>query len=232
MHHERRDIETTERLGAIAARHDRRRLAARADRAEAAFDRDPGHLTELVLVERRPADRTERLDRLIDRRRPGGGLAAKELADDPHRRLSDTTVAGRRHDRRQAANPIGVLDRHRLGDHAAHRHPHDVGAVDAECVEQTDRVGGHVGQHVVGLDRPPEQHRLGDLPGRRGRPRELGRQSAVTVVEPDHPKSALGDQIDELLRPIGQLTAEPHHEQQRFARTLLLVLDRDPVRLH
>ena len=79
VHHQRRHIETTERLGAIAARHDRRRLAARADRAEAAFDRDPGHLAELVLVERRPTDRTERLDRLIDRRRPGGGLAARNL---------------------------------------------------------------------------------------------------------------------------------------------------------
>ena len=38
--------------------------------------------------------------------------------------------------------------------------------------------------------------------------------------------------VDEPLRPVDQLPAEPHHQQQRFARTLFVVLDRDPVRLH
>ena len=46
------------------------------------------------------------------------------------------------------AHPGRVLDGHRLGDHPAHRRPDDVGALDAEVVEQADGVGGHVGQRV------------------------------------------------------------------------------------
>ena len=46
------------------------------------------------------------------------------------------------------AHPLGVLDGHRLHDHAAHRGAHDVGPLDAEVVEQADGVGGHVGQLV------------------------------------------------------------------------------------
>ena len=36
----------------------------------------------------------------------------------------------------------------RLGDHAAHRDADDVGALDAELVEQAGAVVGHVGQSV------------------------------------------------------------------------------------
>ena len=47
----------------------------------------------------------------------------------------------------------GCLDRHRLGDHPAHRGADHVGALDAEVVEQADGVGGHVGQQVRHLRR-------------------------------------------------------------------------------
>ena len=59
---------------------------------------------------------------------------------------------GGRHDRRERAHPVRVLDGDGLGDHPAHRRADDVGRVDAERVEQADGVGGHVGEAVGDLD--------------------------------------------------------------------------------
>ena len=57
----------------------------------------------------------------------------------------------------EPAHPVGEPDRHLLGDHAAHRQAVDVGAVDAERVQQPDGVTGEL------RDR-------GDAPRRRGAP--------------------------------------------------------------
>ena len=41
-------------------------------------------------------------------------------------------------------HPVGVVDGERLRDHAAHRGAGDVRLLDAEVVEEPDRVVGHV----------------------------------------------------------------------------------------
>ena len=47
--------------------------------------------------------------------------------------------------------PLGESRREDLGDHAAHRRPDDVGAVDAEVIQQRGGVVGHVLEPVGGL---------------------------------------------------------------------------------
>ena len=86
-----------------------------------------------------------------------------------------------------------------------------------ERIEQTDRVGRHVGEQVLGLDRTPghrAEHRL-DLARRL--PGELGGETDVAVVERDHPETGGDETVDELVGPVDQLATEAHHEQQRFA---------------
>ena len=105
--------------------------------------------------------------------------------------------------------------------------------VDAERVEQADRIVGHVARAVYS-ERSRRRSITALASSRFGRrdAGELGRQAAVAVVERDHPEPAGDELVDEPLRPVDQLPTQPHHQQQRFALTLLVVLDRDPVRLH
>ncbi len=116
----------------------------------------------------------------------------------------------------------GVLDGHGLGDHAAHRHADHVGGLHLERIEQTDRVGRHVGEPILGLDRAPghrPEHRL-DLARRL--PGELGGETDVAIVERDHPETGGHEAVDELVGPVDQLTAETHHEEQRLAVTRVI----------
>ena len=48
-------------------------------------------------------------------------------------------LPGRGHDAGQGPHPLRPQDRHGLHDHAAHRHPRHVGAVETEVVEQAER---------------------------------------------------------------------------------------------
>ncbi len=46
-----------------------------------------------------------------------------------------------------------MMDHHELGDHAAHRGPHDMSALDAKRVEQAGAVRGHVVERIGRVDR-------------------------------------------------------------------------------
>ncbi len=124
-----------------------------------------------------------------------------------------------------------MLDRQRLADHAAHGSADNVCRVDAEVVEQSHRVVGHVGQQIGGFDEAPRQQALHHLAIGRDRRVDVRREPHVAVVEADHLEAASDEPLDELQRPGHELSAESHHKEQRFAFSKYLVLDGDPVRL-
>jgi len=117
-----------------------------------------------------------------------------------------------------------VFDRHRLGDHPAHRRPDDVCLFDAEVIEEPDPVGSHVGKGVRHRHvRRVRQLQSAENGGQHGRQHgrqvggltvEFARQPTVAVVEADHVPPALGDQPAETFVPCDHLCREPHHEQQ------------------
>ena len=106
---------------------------------------------------RRRADRRPGLHRALDGLLPGALGRAEQHGKQPRVLPPDRAPAGRRHDRHEGEHAIAVLERQCLGDHAAHRDPRDVGLVDAEMVEQPDRVVGHVAQRVGMLVLPARE---------------------------------------------------------------------------
>ena len=118
--------------------------------------------------------------------------------------LADVGVAGGRHDRRQRQHPLGVLDRHRLHDHPAHRRARRRGP--GRCRGASSRpmrVVGHVGQRV-------RRRRLGSpASGRHDRGHEveladaveLRRQADVAVVVADDEEAAVDERLAEARRP-------------------------------
>ena len=70
-----------------------------------------------------------------------------------HRRQLGTAGADRaRGQQREAEHALGMVERDPLRDRAAHRQADEVRALDAELVEDRDRVGDQV---VAGVSRPP-----------------------------------------------------------------------------
>ena len=108
----------------------------------------------------------------------------------------------------------GMLDRERLGDHPAERRADDVRRFDPERVQQTGRVGRHVGERVRALRdlaRERSRHRAGRSVG------EDRRAPGVAIVEADDPKALGRDQLAELVGPQDHLRAQAHdHEQRRI----------------
>ena len=112
---------------------------------------------------------------------------------------------GRRHDRGERQHPLRVRDRHRLGDHPAHRRarprgrasmprwsssPNASSAMSLEPVGRLDRCSPSIARRRFG-------HRRVDL----------GRAADVAVVEADHAEAAVGEQLAELEVPVDQLHA-------------------------
>jgi hypothetical protein len=122
-----------------------------------------------------------------------------------------------------------VIDDQRLGDHAAHRHPHHVGPLDAQLGQQRGGIVGHVLNPVGrrGAVTAEEGDEVGDA-------LELRRQADVAVVVADGEETAAGQLLDETLGPGGQLPTQSHHEEERGIRRIPVghVLDVDPVDVH
>ena len=115
-----------------------------------------------------------------DSRSVAGGAVSNANASGVE--LAVPGLAGSRHHRRHRQQPIGVLDRHDLHDHPAHRQAHHVRPLDTDRVEHGDRIGRHVGERVrgtVAVDRGVV---------------ELGRQSDVAVVEAHRRAKPAGDE--------------------------------------
>jgi hypothetical protein len=120
-------------------------------------------------------------------------------------------VAAGRHQAGQRQRALRVLGGDDLGDRAAERGADDVRLCDAEGVEQTDAVGGHVGEAVGGVDRFAGTQEAAD---RRDAGRvEFARQAAVAVVEADDAEAARDERLAQFDRPAAELCAEPHDQQ-------------------
>ena len=101
-----------------------------------------------VRVARRADDRPEPR-RAVDVRLAGAGAPrASSGGQQPRVLPADRAAAGGGHDRGQRPHPLGLQQRHRLHDHAAHRDADDVRGLDAEVVEQAEGVAGQVVERV------------------------------------------------------------------------------------
>ena len=165
-------VERGERLGAVAAGVDRRQLTRGALRVERAVE--AGGRQRLGPRPRRSTSSSARpspapTPRCTPRVRsavvPAAPRGPPASVPRPEGRRCVLMIDVR------LATRVGVLDRHRLHDHPAHRRAGDVGPFDAEVVEQADPVGGHVGQRVgdlrqrvAGELRRHHGHRVGALP--------------------------------------------------------------------
>ena len=111
--------------------------------------------------------------------------------------------------------------RHVLGDHAAHAGAQHVELLDVQGIHQPQGIVGHVGQGVRRRHRQTEfvaQHFEGQV----GLDRRLppGRQADIAIVITNHPKTLLTQRDHHLVRPVDQLPAQAHHQQQcRIRRT-------------
>ena len=123
--------------------------------------------------------------------------------------------AGRGTQQRQGTRPLGVLERHDLGDHPAHRTTDQVGGFDALAVEHPAGVCRQVIERVAVV---------------RG---QLGRKPAVACVEPHHPMAGVDEWIHQRRSPPGALGIGTRQQQHRLAvdrpEGLDVQLDRCPV---
>jgi hypothetical protein len=112
-----------------------------------------------------------------------------------------------------------MVDGDELGDHPTHRCAHDMGAVDVEFIEQAHDILGHVLQGV--WDERPDgvvvtaRSRRYDGSEVDGIVVELGRQAAVTIVEPDDEPTVVSDLPTQLLVPGHELGAESGDRHDR-----------------
>jgi len=108
-----------------------------------------------------------------------------------------------------------------LGDHAAHARAEDVELLNLQRAHQPERIIGHIGQGVRRRHRQAElvaQHFKREIGvGRRLAP---SGQADIPVVIADHPKALLAEGNHHFVRPVDQLPAQAHHQQQgRVGRT-------------
>ena len=204
--HQGRHVETGEGVRPVAAGVDRRKLTLgplRRERAVEAVGRQGPDLFLVVVLLRLPHLRPHRR---FDEGATFHGRRREQGVTGLRRRGADPGVAGAAHDRGEAGDAVGVLDRHGLHDHPAHRHAGDVGPIDAEVVEHADPVGGHVGQRVGDLGhRFPGELRLQHLHRVGALPVQLRRQPAVAVVVPDDVQALVDQLLEQVAVPTDHL---------------------------
>ncbi|MCY1240865.1 hypothetical protein D9M72_537340 [compost metagenome] len=122
---------------------------------------------------------------------------------------------GAGHDQGQALDPLRGHGRHVLGDHPAHAGAQHVELIDVQGIHQAQAIVGHVGQRVRRRHRQSEfvaQHfecQVGF-----GRCLPPGRQADIAIVIANHPEPLLAQGDHHLVRPVDQLPAQAHHQQQ------------------
>ena len=99
----------------------------------------------------------------------------------------------------------------RLADHPAHRNADHVDRPQIQRLDQVRGVLGHISQVVLPGRKPPSRQRSQAGRAHAGVPGASG----VTVVEPDHLKTALGQRLAEVLGPAQQLLPQPGDQQER-----------------
>ncbi len=87
--------------------------------------------------------------------------------------------------------------------------------LDAEGIHQPQRIPGHVPQRIGRLHRQAEaitQH--GKAQAGLRRRRRPGGQTDIAVIETDDPETLPTQALDHVVRPVDQLPAQPHDQQQ------------------
>src|SRR5216684_1406479 len=133
------------------------------------------------------------------------------------RRRRDFWIARRRHDGSERAHPLRKRNRQFLGDHPAHRRPHQMCRLDAEHVHQADDILRHVEQLVGRGHRNLQEPQLEQFD--RGQALAAGHLAGladIAIVEPDDAKPARGELPAEIVVPMDHLGAQPHDQQHRF----------------
>lgn len=111
-----------------------------------------------------------------------------------------------------------MLDRDVLSDHPTHRRADHVSGVDLEVIEEADGVERHVGERVRnGRSREVGERRFHHRLAVDDDTVELGRETAIPVVEPHDVKSTIDELSTERIGPRDQLGREAHHEKDRRA---------------
>ncbi len=211
---QRRALDPAELGRPVPRGHDRHQLSGRAGRVVAAVVHEQRPLAERLVIGRiawRADPREERCDvggvglpllRRLRQQRP-------HHAEPRHHARPPPARAG--HDRAERRDPLGMAGGERLGDHPAHRGADEMGAVDADPVEEAGRVGRHLGQRVA--RRPGQPERPRDHVRRAAA--DFRREADVAVVEADDLVTAVDELPAEVLVPGEHLHPEPHHEQDR-----------------
>ncbi len=156
------------------------------------------------------------LDRFLDVGRAFGGRRRQQHRGRLGKGLSVFGFTGDRHDGGERNDPRAMFDRNVLRDHPAHRCSDDVSLVDAEMIEQSDRVERHVGQRVRNW-----WHRKIGEGGRHDRVDidahavKFRRQATITIVEPDDVKTSIDQSGTETVGPADHLGHETHHQKNR-----------------
>jgi hypothetical protein len=101
---------------------------------------------------------------------------------------------------------------HVLSDHPAHRGADHVHAVQAECLQQADRVVGQIGEPVGDRGRVAAEYGH-DVGGPRGV--QVRGEPDVAVVEPDDEVAAFGGSGAEVVRPPDHLRGQAHDDEHR-----------------
>ena len=119
---------------------------------------------------------------------------------------------GGRHDRGQAAGCIGILRRHDLGNHAAHRDAHDVSLPVIDGVHQPGDVCTHVIEGIRRVDREAKAI-LEEFPPENGLPPVIkaSRGARIPIVQQEDFVSAVGQTRDQLVAPSNVGATEPHN---------------------
>ena len=223
MHHQGRHAQLVEQRHAARFGEDRHDLAFHALGVERTVV-GQRRLTQqhlAVILDIRAAQRGQQIGLLLQGHCAIGCAAPRQQLHQRRIRRRQAFGAGAGHDQRQAFHP---LRRHRgqvLGNHAAHARPKDMELPDLQRIHQTQGVIGHIGQRVRRRHGQAEfvaQHFKCQVGA--GRSLAPGGQADIAIVVADHPKTLLAQGDDNLVRPVDQLPAQAHHQQQgRIGRT-------------
>ncbi len=234
--HEGRHGEGPQRLRARAGQDHGAELAAGARRVVGAVVAPRGEFPDRVCVGVAPGGPRQLLLGRGDIALPIGWLGGEEGLLGGRSGPAVLRFSGRGHHRGERQHPVGVRDRHRLGDHPAHRGADDVRPLDPQRGQQAQAVIGHVPQRVRSHGprggNVTAAHRRNERANVDGAVIEPGGQAAVTVVVADDVPAAPREHRAEVVVPPDQLRPEANHEQdgriiwfsERFIR------DGNPVR--
>ncbi|KPX78779.1 hypothetical protein ALP66_05728 [Pseudomonas amygdali pv. photiniae] len=168
-----------------------------------------------IILDLRAAQRCKQIGLLLDGHFPVGCAAPRQQLHQRRTGHRQALRTGAGHDQRQAFDPrrgqIGQV----LGNHAAHARAKNVKLANLQGVHQAQGIIGHIGQRIRRRDRQAQlvaQHFKGQVG--LGWLLHPGRQTDVAIVVANHPVALLTQRNHNLVRPMNQLPAKAHYQQQ------------------